>query len=417
MSGFLAVMRKEFRHILRDPYVLGGVTLGTVLLMVLLSYAVSADIEHIPIAVLDGDHSPQSRAYVQRFVNDRFFDVRYWAQSDAQAREWVRSDRVKGAVIVPAGFAEALRRGDQAPVQIIADGTEPNIAVQIAGSAEALSAGFSVELLEQRLTRAGLASGGGASPGAQYAPLEFRVRTLYNPECRELNAFLPGMIGFVMTLPALYAGLSLVREREQGSLEGLLSTPIRRHQLLAGKALPYLLIGLLDILILTGAGVFLFDVPFRGRLVDLVLLSSLFLLANVGIGLLIASLLRTQMAALIVTGLVFMLPLTQSGLITPLYAMTPDARMQALVWPLTHYIIIARGIFLKGAGMQTLMSHGLFLLGLSLLLSGLAVWCFKRKLGQEFRPPRFLSHLRLGNRKARHWRTLTPPSQGGAGGG
>ena len=374
MSGFLAVMRKEFRHVLRDPWALAGTTLGTVLLMVLLAYAISADIEHISITAFDGDHSPQSRAYVQCFVNEKFFDVRYWAQSDAEAREWVRSGRVKGAIIVPAGFAEALQQGKRAPVQIIADGTEPNIALQITGNAEALSAGFSVKLLEQRLNRAGLA------PGGETSPLEFRVRTLYNPEQREVNTFLPALMAIVLAFPALSAALSLVREREQGSLEGLLSTPIRRYQLLAGKAAPYLLIGLLDILFLTGVGVFLFDVPFRGRLADLMLLSTLFLLANLGVGLLISSLLRTQMATLIVGGLVFMMPLTQSGLITPLYTMSRDAQMQAMIWPATHYIIIARGIFLKGVGVQELTFHGLALLVSALLLNGLAMWRFKKKL-------------------------------------
>ena len=374
MSGFLAVMRKEFRHVLRDPWALAGTTLGTVLLMVLLAYAISADIEHIPITVFDGDHSPQSRAYVQCFVNEKFFDVRYWAQSDAEAREWVRSGRVKGAIIVPAGFAEALQQGKRAPVQIIADGTEPNIALQITGNAEALSAGFSVELLEQRLNRAGLA------PGGETSPLEFRVRTLYNPEQREVNTFLPALMAIVLAFPALSAALSLVREREQGSLEGLLSTPIRRYQLLAGKAAPYLLIGLLDILFLTGVGVFIFDVPFRGHLADFMFLSSLFLLANIGVGLLISSLLRTQMATLIVGGLVFMMPLTQSGLITPLYTMSRDAQMQAMIWPATHYIIIARGVFLKGVGVQELTFHGLALLVSALLLNGLAMWRFKKKL-------------------------------------
>jgi len=373
MGGFLAVMRKEFRHVLRDPWALAGTTLGTVVLMILLAYAISADIERIPIAVMDGDRTPQSRAYVQRFVNDAFFDVRYWARSHAEAVEWVRADKVKGAIVIPAGFAEALQQGRRAPVQIVADGTEPNIALQIAGNAEALSGGYSVDLLEQRLSRAGMDAEGAS-------PFEFRVRTLYNPELRELNAFLPGLMAIVLAFPALSAALSLVREREQGSLESLVSTPIRRVQFLAGKAAPYLIIGLLDILVLAGTGVFLFGVPFRGRLFDLMLLSTFFLLANLGIGLLISSVLRTQMAALIVGGLMFMMPLTQSGLIAPLYTLPPDAQMQAMIWPATHYIIIARSIFLKGVGVQALMFHGLFLLALALLLNGLAMWRFRKKV-------------------------------------
>jgi ABC-2 type transport system permease protein len=341
--------------------------------MVLLSYAISADIEHIPIAVMDGDHTPQSRAYLQRFINDKFFEVCCWAQSHEEAIEWVRADRVKGAIVVPAGFAETLRQGELAPVQIIADGTEPNIALQITGNAEALSCGYSVALLEQRLERAGVDVRGAS-------PFEFRVRTLYNPELREINGFLPGLMAIVLAFPALSAALSLVREREQGSLEGLLSTPIRRTQLLAGKAVPYLCIGLFDILVLTSTGVFLFGVPFRGHLLDLMFLSTLFLMANLGIGLLISSVLRTQMAALIVGGLVFMMPLTQSGLVAPLYTLPPDAQMQAMIWPATHYIIVARSIFLKGVGVQGLVFHGLFLLALALLLNGLALWRLRKKV-------------------------------------
>jgi ABC-type multidrug transport system permease subunit len=155
---------------------------------------------------------------------------------------------------------------------------------------------------------------------------------------------------------------------------------VRRYQLLAGKAVPYLLIGLLDILVLTGTGLLLFDVPFRGNLFDLMVLSALFLLANIGVGLLVASLLRSQMATLIVGGLLFMLPLTQSGLITPLYSMSADARVQALAWPATHYIIIARSIFLKGVGIPALTFHALFLLGSGLLLSGLAILIFRKKI-------------------------------------
>jgi ABC-2 type transport system permease protein len=394
MRGFLAVMRKEFRHVLRDPYVLGGVLLGTVLLLVLISYAVSADIEHIPIAVYDGDLTQESRAYLQRFINEEFFDVAYWAQSAAEARELLRANRVRGAIIVPPGFAEALQQGKRASVQIIADGTEPNIATQIASYAEVLSAGHSAALLEERLKRSGLSSDEIA------LPLEFRIRTLYNPENRELNAFLPGMIGFVMTLPALYAGLSLVKEREQGSLESLLSTPIRRYQLIVGKAIPYLVIGLVDTLVLTAAGVFLFDVPFRGKLSHLIFLSVLFLLSNIGLSLAVANLLRSQMAALIVNGLLMMVPLTQAGIVTPLYAMTPDGQMQALMWPITHYVIIARGIFLKGAGTQTLMGHALYLLACGIVLSGLAVWRFKKKLESQSGLAKILRRVRWGATQA-----------------
>lgn len=375
MRGFLSVMRKEFWHMLRDPWALATVTVGAALLIVLLAYTFSADIEHVPVAVLDGDRSPQSRAYLERFANDEFFDLKYWAPNHEEAREWVASGRARAAIIVPPGFAEAAQRGERVPVQIIVDGTEPNTAYQILGNAEALSASFSAELLERRLAGAGLAA------GHESLPLEFRVRALYNPDLKEINGILPGLMAIVLAMPALSAALSLAREKEQGSLEGLMATPIRRYQLLAGKVVPYLVIGLLDIFFFTLIGTVTFSVPFRGRLADLVLFSSLFLLANLGIGLLVSSLVHTQMAALIIAGLIFtMPPINESGIFYPLYAMPPDARMQSLLWPATHYVIIARGIFLKGVGMQVLMPYGLFLLVYGLLLNGLAVWRLKKKL-------------------------------------
>jgi ABC-2 type transport system permease protein len=375
MRCFLSVVRKEFRHMLRDPWALTIVTVGAVVLVMLMAYTFSADIEHVPVAVLDGDRSPQSRTYLQCFANDEFFDLRYWARSYQEAREWVQSGQARAAIIVPAGFAEGTLRGEQVPVQIIVDGTEPNTAYQLLGNAEALSANFSVKLLEQRLAEVGLAS--------DHAPLpfEFRIRTLYNPDLKEINSVLPGLMAIVLAMPALSAALSLAREKEQGSLEGLMATPIRRYQLLAGKVIPYLLIGLLDIFLFTLIGVVTFGIPFRGHLVDLVFFSSLFLLANLGIGLLIASLVRTQMAALIIAGLIFtMPPINESGIFYPLYAMPPDVRVQSLLWPATHYVIIARGIFLKGAEAHTLLPDGFYLLAFGLLLNGLAAWRLKRKL-------------------------------------
>lgn len=375
MRGFLSVMRKEFRHMLRDPWALATVTVGAALLIVLLAYTFSVDIEQVPLAVLDGDRSPQSRAYLERFANAEFFDLKYWASSHEEAREWVKSGQARAAIIIPPGFAQATQQGERIPVQIVVDGTEPNTAHQILGNAEALSARFSADLLERRLAKVGLAA------DHESLPLEFRVQTLYNPDLKEINSVLPGLMAIVLAMPALSAALSLAREKEQGSLEGLMTTPIRRYQLLAGKVVPYLLIGLLDIFFFTLIGLITFGIPFRGHLADLVFFSSLFLLANMGISLLISSLVHTQMAALIVAGLIFMMPpINESGIFYPLYAMPPDARMQSMLWPATHYVIIARGIFLKGVGAQVLMTDGLFLLATGLLLNSLAVWRLKKKL-------------------------------------
>ncbi len=372
MRRLLAVLRKEFWHVLRDPYALVGATLGAVLLMGLLSYAISADIQHVPIAVMDADRTRQSRTYLQRLQADTFFDIKRRTLSADQARRCVVSGETRAAVIVPPGFAEATLSGGRAPIQIVVDGTDPTIARKIQSNAETLSSDVSVELRQELVT----ASGRRPSRSA----LEFRTRSLYNPDVRDLNVILPGLMAFVLVFPALFAILSLVREKEQGSMEQLMTTPIQRHHLLIGKTAPYLLIGLLDVLLLTGVGVAFFDVPFRGRLVDLILLSGVFLIASLGISMALSSALRNQMAALIVGSLLFLFPITQSGLTTPLFAMAPDARLRALMWPATHYIVITRGLFLKGLGVQELISHAIYLLFLGLFLNGLTLWRLEKKL-------------------------------------
>ena len=375
MNCFLSIMRKEFRHILRDPWMLVIVTVGAALLMVLLAYTFSADIENIPLAVWDGDRSPQSRAYLQRFANDEFFELKYWAHSQEEVGEWVVSGQARAGIVIPPDFAAATQRGETVPVQFIVDGAEPNTANQILGNAEALSASFSFDLLQRRLAGAGLIA------GQAQQPLEFRIRALYNSDLREVNSVLPGLMAIVLAMPALSTTLSLVREKEQGTLEGLMAAPIRRYQLLAGKIIPYLIIGLVDILLFTAIGIITFGIPFRGSLADLVFFSSLFLLANLGIGLLIASLVRTQMSALVIAGLIFtMPPIIQSGIFFPLYAMSAEAQQQALLFPATHFVIITRGIILKGVGMQILLPNGFYLAGFGLLLAGLAAWRLKGKL-------------------------------------
>jgi ABC-2 type transport system permease protein len=363
-------MRKEVRHILRDPYAFLGATVGTVLVMALLSYALSADIDHIPIAVVDGDGTPQSRAYLQRFDADVFFDIRVWTLSPEEARRRVVSGDVRGAIIVPPGFATSLCHDESVSVQVIVDGTDPTVARKIQSNAEQLSSNYAVQLQMERAA---------GSEQLALSPLEFRVHALYNPALKELNTILPGLMAFVLVFPCLFAMLSLVREKEQGSMEQLMTTPVRRYQLLIGKLVPYLLIGLLDVLMLTAIGCFFFDIPFRGTLADLLLLSGFFLLANLGISMLLSSVLRNQMAALIVGSMLFVFPITQSGLATPVFALPQDAQIRALIWPATHYIIITRAIFLKGLGLSDLIAHGSFLLVTGLVLNGLALWRLKMK--------------------------------------
>jgi ABC-2 type transport system permease protein len=375
MTCLFSIIRKEFRHMLRDPWTLVGVTVGAAILVALMAYTFSADINHVPVAVVDFDRTPQSRAYLQNFANDPFFDLQYGPRSQTEASKWVKSSLVRAAIIIPPDFAKTIQQSQQTQVQVVIDGSEPNTTHQILGNIEAISANHSVELLAERLARVGVTA------ERHTMPFEFRVKSLYNPTLEEINSILPGLMAIVLAMPALAAALSLAKEKESGSLEGLMATPIRRYQLLLGKVVPYLVVGLIDIFLFILIGAIFFGVPFRGRLTDLLLFSSLFLTANMGIALLVASLVRTQMAALVIAGLIFLMPtINEAGIFYPLYAMSADSQVQSMLWPATHYVIIARGIFLKGIDASLLISNGLFLLAIGLVINALAVWRLKKKL-------------------------------------
>lgn len=319
MTCLWSVMNKEFRHILRDPWLLAGVTVGAALLMVLMAYTFSADIEHLPLAVWDGDRTFQSRLYLNRFANDPFFELQYGAGSAGQARAWVKSGQVRAALIIPPGFSETLRRGERVPVQLIVDGAQPNTTHQLLGNAEALSAQFSVDLLVQRLARTALAA---PAPGS---PFEFRVRALFNPNLETINSILPGLMALALAMPALAASLSLVREKEQGSFEGLIATPIRCYQLL------------------------------------------------IGWGLLISTVARTQAQGLVGAFFLVMFEIILSGHAMPVKFMPPAAQLVATLMPLQHFHVIVQSIMLRGATLADLWPQVWLLGAVGVVLYALAL--------------------------------------------
>lgn len=373
MRQLWAVMRKEFLHMERDVWATAILTVGAAILLVLLAYTFSAEVKDLPVAVLDWDKSALSRSYLERFQNEKLFELRYHVESYEEVERMVKRGKAKAALVILPDFGESIqasRRGQAAEVQLIVDGTEPNTAYRLLGTAEALSANFSADLLQQNgLINISL-------------PLVLRVRARYDPDLRAVNTMLPGLMAVILGMPAMSLAASLTREKEQSTLEGMLATPIRRYQLLLGKLVPYVGVGLLDVILFSAIGIFGFSVPFRGRVADLFLLSGLFLLANLGIGLLVSALVSTQRAAIIITFNIFVLPpFIQSGLLFPIYSMPPELQVQASLIPATHYIAIARGLFLKGVGVEVLWPHALYLLAFGLVLNALAIRLFQNKLG------------------------------------
>jgi ABC-2 type transport system permease protein len=370
-----AVTRKEFDHIVRDRGTLFLVLFTPTLVLVLMAYALTVDIQHVPIAVLDYDHSQSSQAFIQQITAGRDLDLYADANSMDEIDAMLMHGQIKAAVVIAPGFASDLQSLSGMPIQVIIDGTEPN------------SGQFAVEHITQRaeefVTQA-LASQlqvAGVSPEA-LQPLDLRIQTWFNPDLKSRNALIPGLISMVLGFPALSVALALAHEREHGTLEQLLATPIRRTELLLGKILPYILVGLLNVILIPLLSIAWFHISFNGNFLLFFGLSAIFLFAVLSMGMIVGVFMRTQAAALALSFLVIFFPgFFLTGIFFPLTSMPEEVRLEALSLPGTHYAIITRGLFLPGVGLDVLWPYAVMLIILGVAFTGIAALFFRKKLG------------------------------------
>jgi ABC-2 type transport system permease protein len=283
--------------------------------------------------------------------------------------------QVKAAVILAPGFARALQEARGLPLQVVIDGTEPNsgnFAVQhISQRAEE----FVTQALSGQLRAAGI-------PLDSLQLLDVRVQTWFNPDLKSRNALIPGLISMVLGFPALSVALTLAHEREHGTLEQLLSTPIRRAELLLGKMVPYVAVGLLNVVLIPLLAIIWFRISFNGSFPLYFGLSAIFLFAVLSMGMVVGVFMRTQAAALALSFLVIFFPgFFLTGIFFPLASMPEEVRMEAMLLPGTHYAIITRGLFLQGVGLEVLWPYAAMLIGLGLAFTGAAAFFFRKKLG------------------------------------
>ncbi|NOZ05989.1 MAG: ABC transporter permease [Chloroflexi bacterium] len=371
-----AVMKKEFRHMLRDPRSLALVTLGAMLILSIMAYNFSRDIAQVPTVVLDYDRTAHSQAYRDAFRADRFFALSASADNPVQVEDLLRGSLATVGIIIPRGFASDLDVGKAAPVQILVDGSDPNSAAQAVGHARAISARFGLGILKEAMHRQR-----GQITAMMEPALDVRTQILYNPGTKTVNGMVPGLMGIVLAIPALTTALSIAREKESGTLELLMATPLGRTQLLAGKLVPYVVVGLVDVLLLTAVGRWGFGVPFDGSLLLLLFLSSIFLWANLSIGLLIATAVETQAAAIMLAFMIFVIPpFFLSGLFLPISGMPVWLQSEAYTLPATHFVTIARAIFLKSAGLDMLWENALYLAVVATALGTVATLRFRKRI-------------------------------------
>ena len=371
-----AVIRKEARHITRDRGTFFLVTVSPVFLLLVMAYTFMVDIQNVAVAVMDRDGTHLSRRYIAGLGGTGDVLVRYVADDYDDLERWLMNSDAKAAIIIPPGFEASLKAGREASIQVLVEGTEPvtaNTAMQHVGG---YTQQFALEVVRESAERAGMPMGEVA-----LMPIDLRLRTWYNPTLKAVIGFLPALIAMVMAMPAVTTTMALTREKEHGTLEQLIATPIRRSELLVGKLIPYVLSGLLGILLCVLVAVYWFDSPFKGSFVLYLVLSVDFLLASLAIALVLSVFVQIQQAAQLGAFLIFFFPgFFLSGIFYPLVSMQPIMKMEAYLVPTTHFVFISRGVFLKGQGLDMLWPFALALLAMGMIFLGLAILLFRKKL-------------------------------------
>jgi len=374
-----AVARKEWKETVRDRLFLLMAFLLPALWMVVFGYGLVLDVEHVPFAVLDRDQSSLSRDYLYRFIESRYFDYRGSVSDEREIDQLLGDTAIRMAIVVPERFEERLLAGRSVTVQTLLDGTFPLHADTTKGYVIAVNNSFTQELLTDFLART---RGLGSDEARRLAePVSLETRYLYNQEVRSTWSMVPALIMFaLMVASPLLTALGVVREKETGSIYNIYSSTASKAEYLVGKLAPYVTISTINVAALWMIAVWLFRVPFKGNIAVFIAASMLFVLCSTGIGLVISLLVRTQMAALIITIIIAMVPtILFSGLLVPVPSLSPGAQVQAHLFPMMYYTDVVRGSFLKGLGLKAMWTDLLALAGFAVVLQLVAYGLFTKR--------------------------------------
>ncbi len=369
-----AIGRKEFLHVFRDPRSLGLALAIPVLLLVLFGYALTLDVDNVQTVVWDQDGTPASRELVSRFLGSRYFGLAGRADNYREIEEALLSRRALVVLVVPRGFEGDMRTGRKARVQLIADGSDANTATLALGYAEAVVEAYSQEIVIQMVQRLG---GKPLSP-----PLEVRPRVWFNTELESKNYIVPGLIAIIMMIiTALLTALTVAREWETGTMEQLVSTPVRGPELIVGKLVPYFSIGMFDLLVAVLMGQYMFHVPLRGSVPLVFGISAVFLLGALSMGLLISVVAKNQLMANQLAMITTFLPtFLLSGFVYAIANMPPPVQVITHIVPARYFIALLRGVYLKGVGLRVMATDAALLAVFGVVMFALAIGRFKKKL-------------------------------------
>ncbi|HSQ67981.1 MAG TPA: ABC transporter permease [Polyangiaceae bacterium] len=368
MLRALIIAWKELLQLRRDRLTLAMMSALPIIQLLLFGYAINTDVRHIPTVFYDQDESAESRDLQQSLLATGFYDDAGHVRSYADVERALRSSEARVALVVPPHYASDLARGRSAQVQLVVDGSDPQIVASATNTASALVSARSGSLLASKLAKAGTIT------GAQ--PLSLEPNTWYNPDLRTAVFIVPGIVGVILTMTmVMLTAMAIARERERGTLEQLIVSPVRKLQLIIGKILPYIAIGYVQMTLILVTGRVVFDVPIVGSLPLLYGLAFLFIAANLALGLFFSSLAKTQQQAMQMS-FFFLLPnILLSGFMFPFEAMPKPAQWLSQVLPLTHFLRIIRGIVLKGSRFADLQTE---LVWLSAIVVGIVMLTSRR---------------------------------------
>jgi ABC-2 type transport system permease protein len=354
------VMVKEFLHVIRDWRTLGLVLLLPIFLLLLFGYALKTDVKHISTIVCDQDNTRLSREFILKFENSGYFDIRFCTGKEYDPRKFIAAGSAKVGIVIPGDFSYKFKRGRAAQIQILIDGSDPTTAINALNYATLISQAYIAPKIKI---------------------LDVRPRVFYNPELRSANFSIPGLIGvLLMNITLMLTSLTIVRERELKTMEQLIVTPIRPYELMIGKIIPHIIIGLVNIIISLFIAVLFFHVPIRGSILLLLLLTLIFIISQLGIGLFISTISRTTLQSFM-TIIFYVIPSwLLSGFIFSIEAMPQPAQLVTYLVPLRYYLTIIRGITLKGIGFAELWQESLALGVFGLASIILSTWRFRKKL-------------------------------------
>jgi drug efflux transport system permease protein len=377
MQRLSRLVWKEFLELRQNPRLFGIVIVAPIVQLTMLGYAATTDVKEVPVVVADGDRSPESRSLIARFDVSRNFSVIDTVTTVSEVDPYLQRGRAWIALAIPQGYGETIHRGAPVALQVVADGSDSNSTTVALGYATSLVGGYAEELLGTAALERRTSDLDPRSP-----TIEARIRVWFNPQLESRFFMIPGVLALLLLLvTANLAAMAIVREKELGTLEQLNVTPLRRWELIVGKLLPYGVIALIDVLLVTAVAVYWFEVPLRGSLTLLLAMSLIYVLCTLALGLFISTISETQQQAMMTATFFFLTPMIYlSGFIFPIENMPRVIQYATYLIPLRYFLVIVRGIFLKGIGLDLLWPQAAALAAWGVVVLALAVMRSRKRI-------------------------------------